>query len=124
VSAAPPRSSSAAESAPASADPSWDLNTSPVEQIEQLEAQAYFDLFAELGKLNPPHFSDYPVLHRMARIGLEPGKPFSLSALPAEHRQAFESESATRLRQIKDSFERIGVRASGWRINLKTIGTY
>jgi hypothetical protein len=60
-------------------DPSWDVKTLPVELIEKLSAQEYFGLFAELMKRNPPHANDYPIVRRMARLGIEPGKSFTLT---------------------------------------------
>ena len=55
----------------------WDMKTPPVEQVEKLSPSAYFSLFTELTKLNPPHANDYPILDQMRRIGIEPGKPFA-----------------------------------------------
>ncbi|MBN8508906.1 MAG: DUF1254 domain-containing protein [Burkholderiales bacterium] len=105
-------------------DPAWDLKTPPVELIEKLDAQQYFGLFAELTKTNPPHANDYPVLHRMARLGLRPGQPFVLADLPAPARQAFEGAAAAALPQIKGRMQTMGVRKDGWRTNLTAIGTY
>ena len=58
-------------------NPDWDMKTRPVDQMERLSPAAYFALFTELTKLNPPHANDYPILHQMRRIGIEPGKPFA-----------------------------------------------
>jgi hypothetical protein len=105
-------------------DPSWDAKTPPVEAIAKLDAQQFFALFTELTKANPPHANDYPVLHRMARIGLQPGQPFSLAALPPEARAAFEAAPAASLRQIKQGVTRVGTHVNGWRVNLSAIGSY
>jgi hypothetical protein len=111
--------------APKSAvDPAWDVNTPPVDLIEKLSAQEYFGLFAELMKLNPPHANDYPIVHRMARVGIAPGKSFSLAAAPAETKQAFEAAVGPALKQIKAGLAMLGVSQNGWRINMSTIGTY
>ena len=109
---------------PTAVDPAWDTKTPPVQQIERMSAQEYFGLFTELTKVNPPHASDYPILHRMARIGIVPGKPFSLAAAPAEVREALEAAPDTALATIKGGLTKLGVRRNGWRINLSTIGTY
>jgi hypothetical protein len=106
------------------ADPSWDVNTPPVDLIEKMSAQGFFGLFAELMMRNPPHANDYPILHRMERIGIEPGKPFSLAAVPASVRQALEAAAAPALQLIKASILNIGIRENGWRTNMTAIGTY
>ena len=39
-------------------------------------------------KLNPPHANDYPILHQMRRIGIEPGKPFAFDKASPEIQRA------------------------------------
>ena len=56
-------------------NPDWDMTTRPVDQVEKLSPAAYFSLFAELTKLNPPHANDYPILHQMRRIGSSRASP-------------------------------------------------
>jgi hypothetical protein len=60
------------------------MATPPIEQVERLNPGAYFSLFAELTKLNPPHANDYPILHQMRRIGIEPGMPFAFDRVSPE----------------------------------------
>ena len=107
-----------------SVDPAWDLRTPPVEQIEKMGAAEFFGLFAQLTKLNPPHASDYPMVNRMARLGIVPGQPFSLAQSAAEVRQAIESARDTALVAIKGAATKLGVRRNGWRMRLSAIGTY
>jgi hypothetical protein len=105
-------------------DPGWDLKTPPPDQIDKMSAAQYFALFAELARSNPPHANDYPILQRMARIGLEVGKPFSLTAVPAELRAAFEAAPVAAQRLVKAGLAGGGVQQNGWRTNLSGIGTY
>jgi hypothetical protein len=105
-------------------DPHWDMHTPPVAFIEKMSAQDYFGLFAELMKHNPPHANDYPIVHRMARLGIAPGMSFALAMAPAATRQALEAAAAPALAQIKAGFITLGVSQNGWRTNLSTIGTY
>ena len=46
--------------------------------MAKLEPGAFFALFAELMKRNPPHAADYAMLLRMERIGLVAGQGFAL----------------------------------------------
>ena len=59
-------------------DPTVDMKTAPMIQVNTMAAVAYFEYAAELLKVNPPHITDQPILARMRRIGIEPGKSFDL----------------------------------------------
>ena len=48
--------------------------SAPPDQVEKMDAAAFFGMFAQLLKDNPPHANDYPMVDRMKRIGIEPGK--------------------------------------------------
>ena len=105
-------------------NPDWDITTPPVTQVEKLDPAAYFSLFTELTKRNPPHASDYSVLSRMRRLGIEPGKPFVFDTASPEVQRALTEGSAVALKEIKARFREIGVANAGWRTNLTAIGTY
>jgi hypothetical protein len=105
-------------------NPDWDIVTPPVVQVEKLDPAAFFALFTELTKLNPPHANDYAVLNRMRRLGIEPGKPFAFGSASPEVQQALIEGSAAAQKEIKVRFRQIGVSTGGWRTNLTTIGTY
>ena len=46
-------------------------------------ADKYFACAAELLKVNPPHITNKPILARMRRLGLEPGKSFDFKTADA-----------------------------------------
>jgi hypothetical protein len=64
-------------------DPSIDMKTAVREQVNALDGAAYFKLFAELMKTNPPAADDAPMVATMAKIGLVPGQSFDASKLDA-----------------------------------------
>jgi hypothetical protein len=105
-------------------NPDWDMRTTPVEQVEKLSPAAYFSHFAELTALNPPHPNDYPILHQMRRIGIEPGKPFAFDKASPEIQRALTEAGPAALNTIKARIAKAGVANSGWRTNLTAIGTY
>src|SRR5262249_11226364 len=72
----------------------------------------------------PPHATDYPMLARLKRIGIEPGKPFSPASAPPEVRQAVHAAPAEALKQIKAAFAKSGTLANGWRTSIGGVGTY
>ena len=98
--------------------------SAPPDQIDKMDAAAFFAMFAELMKENPPHANDYPINDRMKRIGIEPGKSFSLASAPKEVQDALNEAPAEALSQIKAAWSKAGILANGWRTNLTAIGTY
>ena len=64
-------------------DPSIDMKTAVREQVNAMDANAYFSLLAQLMKANPPSVADAPALARFAKIGLVAGQDFDASKLNA-----------------------------------------
>lgn len=71
-------------------DPSIDMKTPPPMQVDKMSATTYFGTFAELLNDNPPGPFDYPMIHRLERLGFKVGQPYDLSTQPANIQQAFE----------------------------------
>ena len=69
---------------PGTVDASVDMKTAVRDQVNRLDARAYFTLLAELMKANPPAPADAKEVARYARIGLVPGKDFDASKLHAD----------------------------------------
>ena len=98
------------------------LNTSPEEQVAKMDAATLFARFAELTKENPPHANDYPILARMKRIGLEPGKSFDIANARPAVRDALTAAAPKALKKIKEyQSDKI---INGWIMVMSPIGTY
>ena len=70
-------------------DPTVDMKTPPKIQVDTMAGGKYFAYAAELLKLHPPHITDQPIVARMRRIGIEPGKSFDVDKLdPAVQRRS------------------------------------
>ena len=69
---------------PGTVDPSMDMKTAVREQVNRMDAVAYFTLLAQLMKVNPPVTADAPALAKFAGIGLVPGKDFDANKLRAD----------------------------------------
>lgn len=67
--------------APATVDAAQDMKTAVREQVNALDAAAYFKLFAELLKTNPPAADDAPMVAKLAKIGVVPGQDFDAGKL-------------------------------------------
>ncbi|MGB6985734.1 MAG: DUF1254 domain-containing protein [Candidatus Aquilonibacter sp.] len=96
----------------------------PPDQVEKMNAADFFALFADLLKTNPPHAVDYPILDRMKRLGIEPGKSFSFAPAPKEIQDALNAAPAGAHKKIKAAAARAGTLLNGWRVNLFDVGTY
>jgi len=66
---------------PGKVDPAVDMKTAVREQVNAMDAAAYFKLFAELLKTNPPAAEDAPMVAKLARIGIVPGQDFDAAKL-------------------------------------------
>jgi len=67
--------------APGKVDAAIDMKLAPREQVNAMDGAAYFKLFAELLKTNPPAAEDAPMVAKLAKIGLVPGQDFDASKL-------------------------------------------
>jgi len=65
----------------ATVDTAIDMKTAVREQVNAMDAAAYFKLFAELLKTNPPVAEDAPMLAKLAKIGVVPGQDFDAAKL-------------------------------------------
>lgn len=65
-------------------DPSIDMKTAVRDQVNRMDAKAYFTLLANLMKTNPPSAADAPEIAKFAKIGLVAGKDFDASKLDAD----------------------------------------
>jgi hypothetical protein len=65
-------------------DPAIDMKTAVRDQVNRMDAVAYFTLLADLMKRNPPTAADADALAKFARIGLVPGQDFYASKLRAD----------------------------------------
>lgn len=105
-------------------DPDIDMKTPPKEQVDKMPAAAFFAYASELLKLHPPHFTDQPILARMKRIGIEPGKSFDFESLDPAVRKGLESapEAAQKLMEWKlPTLARV---VNFWSLNTDTMGVY
>lgn len=69
---------------PGKVDASLDMKTAVREQVNKMDAVAYFTLLAQLMKSNPPAAADAPAVAKFAQIGLVPGKDYDASKLNAD----------------------------------------
>ncbi len=109
---------------PFSPDPSVDMKTEPPRQVDTLPAAKYFAYAADLMRTNPPHVTDWSIIARMKRIGLEPGKSFDAAKLPADAAAALERAAHDGLALMQAKVPTIARVENGWQMNTDTMGVY
>ena len=100
----------------------WDMKTPPPTQVAQMDAAAFFGLFAKLLKANPPHEMDWNMVVLLRRLGIVPGDAFEFSRLPATARRAL--ERAVPVAQELIAGHKAGDVVDGWSIARQVMGSY
>ncbi|MBL8820189.1 MAG: DUF1254 domain-containing protein [Planctomyces sp.] len=105
-------------------DPSVDMKTPPMVQVDSMNASTFFQTAAELLKIHPPHITDQPIIARMKRIGIEPGMSFDLMKAAPEIRTALERVPSNGLAAIRAKIPTVARVVNGWQMNTDTMGVY
>jgi len=102
-------------------DPKIDMKTPPPIQVERMDAAAFFGRFAELLTDNPPNAFDYPMIHRLERVGFRVGQSFDLNSTPPAIKQAFERATSDGNALVaKLGREAAGAGGKGWVYNVRS----
>jgi hypothetical protein len=99
-------------------DPSIDTKTAPRDQVNQMPAAAFFKLLAALMIKNPPSAADSPIIGKMAKVGIVPGRDFDMGKLDPAVAKALEQAATTGLEQIQAETTQVGKRVNGWQMTL------
>jgi hypothetical protein len=107
---------------PFTRDPSVDMATPPLLQVNSMSAEAFFDEAMRLLAIHPPHMTDWSLVEQMRRIGVVGGSTYSdldpkvrsqLDGVPAEGRQT-----------LIEMLPRLAKTVNGWQMNIDTMGVY
>jgi hypothetical protein len=101
-------------------DPGIDMKTAVREQVDRLDATAYFALLATLMADNPPAKADALMVERMAKIGIVPGKPFDASKLDSAVARGLAKAPKPAQEKIMAHFKTAGTFENGWVFATKT----
>jgi hypothetical protein len=110
--------------APAKIDPDVDMKTPPKEQVDSMSGEKFFTYAAELLKLHPPHFTDQPIIARMKRIGIEPGKSFDIASVDPAIRKGIEAAPKAALELMAWKLPTLARVENYWSMNTDTMGVY
>jgi hypothetical protein len=113
-----------AEAVTAKVDPSVDMKTPPKIQVDTMSADKYFAYAADVMKVNPPHITDEPIIARMKRIGIEPGKSFDMSRMDTAVKRALAKAPSDAQALMKWKVPTIARVVNYWSMNTDTMGVY
>jgi hypothetical protein len=108
----------------AAIDPTVDMTTPPLEQVNQMSAADYFAFALALMKLHPPHATDWSILARMRRIGIDAGGDFDIEELDPAIQRALHRAVAAGQQAMKANVPHLGRSTNGWLVNAETMGVY
>jgi hypothetical protein len=103
-------------------DPTIDTKTPVRVQVNRMDARSYFTLLAALMKHNPPAKEDAPIVGKMAKIGIVPGKGFDAGKLDPAVIKALEGVPEEAQKKIMAGFTDFAA-VNGWRYSTK-LGVY
>lgn len=105
-------------------NPGYSMTAKPQDVILGLSSEAYFNKLADLMcKEAPPATEDAPILARMAKLGIEPCKPFKLDKLDPGVQAGLKDLPHAALEKIGANKASLGSEANGW-VFTKGLGTY
>jgi hypothetical protein len=113
-----------AQPAVARIDPTVDMKTPPMIQVDTMDAARYFAYAAELLKVNPPHVTDEPIIARMRRIGFKPGESFDLAGADPVVKRALERAAPDARKAMQAKIPTLAHVVNGWQMNTDTMGVY
>jgi hypothetical protein len=100
------------------------MKTPPKIQVDTMPAGKYFAYAAELMKLHPALITDQPIIARMKRIGVEPGKSFDLDKVDPAVKKALERAPQGAQELMKWKVATLARVVNGWSMNTDTMGVY
>ena len=110
--------------ADAAVDAGIDMKTPPMKQVNAMPAADFYRLAAALMGRYGTHATDEPILARMQRIGLEPGKPFDLAQATPEVQHALQRAAADGLKMLPAKLAHLAPRINGWMSPTENFGVY
>jgi hypothetical protein len=105
-------------------NPSVDMKTPPLEQVNGMSAEKYFALASALLKKNPMHITDWSQNERLKKLGLDSKGSFNANQFSSEVRQALEEGAKAGLVLMKEKVPTLARVANGWSMNTDTMGVY
>jgi len=109
---------------PVAIDPTVDMKTPPLVQVNTMTAAQYFAYGAELMKLHPPHITDWSTIARLNRLGIVPGQSFDFNAASPAVKAGLEQAVVDGIKLMQEKIPTLARVVNGWQMNTDTMGVY
>lgn len=109
---------------PFTPDPTVDMKTPPLNQVNDMPVGKYFAYGAQLMKLHPPHLTDWSTIARLKRIGIVAGENFDFNSFSPAVQAAFKRAAADALKLMTDTVPTLARVVNGWQMLTDTMGVY
>ena len=96
----------------------------PLELVNTMPPLTYFKRAVELMKVNPPHLTDWSMIARLERIGIEVGRSYEPEKLDPAVQDALKKAAADGLKFMHDKIPTLARVVNGWQMNTDTVGVY
>ena len=96
----------------------------PLAQVNSMSPVAYFKLAVELMKVNPPHVTDWSMVARLKRIGIEVGQCYDPERLDPSIKDGLTRAAADGLKAMRTKLPTLARVVNGWQMNTDTMGVY
>ena len=96
----------------------------PLELVNTMSPMTYFKRAVELMKVNPPHLTDWSMIARLERIGIEIGQSYEPEKLDPAVQDALKKAAADGLKFMHDKIPTLARVVNGWQMNTDTVGVY
>lgn len=98
-------------------------STAPKSLVQQMDAQAFYSRLAAEMAANPPAPADAPMVAKLARLGIRPGKAFDINDVSPDVAKALQQSVSEGQKQIQAAVAHLGKDVNGWRV-ATDLGTY
>jgi hypothetical protein len=105
-------------------DPTIDVKTPPVDQVNGMSAAVFFKTLAALMKENPPSPADAPMVAKLAKIGIVPGQDFDMSKLDPAVAAGLKQAVQMAVAKVQAAAPSIGTKVNGWNIPPMNTGNF
>lgn len=105
-------------------DPGLDALTPPMEQIQKMTADVFFNYAAELSRKHPPHATDQPMLARLKRLNFNYGQQLNFSKLDGSTQQVLRRAARAGNQTMHEKMRNIAPVRNGWQMTTEIAGVY
>jgi hypothetical protein len=105
-------------------DPNVDMKTPPVEQLQKMSSETFFNRLAALLKSNPPPAAEAPLLDKLKAIGIVPGEKFNPAKLEPAVAKALEKSVSVAMEKLLAASKESGAPVNGWRVPPMVLGNF